>query len=437
MDLMSDTLDSELTTITLSSVQRQVEGMDVKQQLGSVLSVFSGAGGLDLGLEKAGLKTVGCLEIEALARETIQHNRPDWQLLDPSDVNIAAAELQPRDLGLRKRELDLIAGGPPCQPFSKAAQWQPTARQGMRDSRAQAVYGLIDLVATFLPKAILLENVAGFLKGPASARDAIEDGLKGINALHGTYYRLETAVLDAAEFGVPQHRHRAIAVARRDGKSFVFPVPTHPDKPVSTWDALADLPPVDWSPPPGLWTELLPSIPEGSNYLYLTSKGGGPELFGWRSRYWSFLLKLARDRPSWTLPASPGPYTGPFHWENRPLTVRERLRLQGFPDDWQLRGSHAHQVKMSGNATPPPLGEAIGRELIRQLKLGDAVERESILLRPPVLITARRSDCPVASAPVPVPEHFLYLAGPKPAHPGTGLGPAPRSAIPPAATENA
>jgi DNA (cytosine-5)-methyltransferase 1 len=435
--LTPEALDSELSAITLSSIKHQTEGMDVKQQLGSVLSVFSGAGGLDLGLEKAGLKTVGCLEIEPVARETIRHNRPEWQLLEPSDVNVAANELQPRDLGMRKRELDLIAGGPPCQPFSKAAQWQPAARQGMRDPRAQAVYGLLDLVASFLPKAILLENVEGFLKGPASARGVIENGLKEINALHGTSYQLEAAVLDAADFGVPQHRRRAIAVARRDGKSFTFPEPTRLGKPPSAWDAIADLPRVDWSPTPGLWTELLPSVPEGSNYLYLTARGGGPELFGWRSRYWSFLLKLARDRPSWTLPASPGPYTGPFHWDNRPLTVHERLRLQGFPDDWELCGSHVRQVKMSGNATPPPLGEVIGRELVRQLKLGEADERERVLCRPPLLAIVRRSDCPTASAPVAVPGQFLHLAGPKAAHPGTGRGPAPRSAPPSIVTENA
>lgn len=403
----------------------------MKQQLGRVLSVFSGAGGLDLGLEKAGLKTVGCLEIHPVARETLQYNRLGWQLLDPSDINLAAEELQPSDLGLRKRELDLIAGGPPCQPFSKAAQWQSAARQGMRDPRAQAIHGLLGLVESFLPKAILLENVAGFLKGPTSAREVIEDGLKEINALRGTSYRLETAVLDAADFGVPQHRLRAIAVARRDGRSFAFPAPTYSDKRISAWDALADMPHVDWSSRPGIWTDLLPSIPEGGNYLYLTARGGGPELFGWRSRYWSFLLKLARDRPSWTLPASPGPYTGPFHWDNRPLTVRERLRLQGFPDEWQLLGSRGQQVKMGGNATPPPLAEAIGRELVRQLKLGDMRERDSILRRPPVLQIARRTDCPPASGPVPVPDSFLYLAGPKPAHPGTGLGPAPRTARPP------
>jgi DNA (cytosine-5)-methyltransferase 1 len=402
----------------------------VYQQLGRVLSVFSGAGGLDLGLEYAGLQTVGCLEIDPVARETLRHNRSEWKLLEPGDVNVASAELQPRDLGLRKKELDLIAGGPPCQPFSKAAQWRSAARQGMRDPRARAIHGLLDLIASFLPKAILLENVAGFLKGPASARDVIEDGLKYINYSCGTSYRLDAVVLDAADFGVPQNRKRAIAVARRDGNPFSFPQPTHEGNPIAAWDVLAGMPKVDWSPRPDTWNELLPSIPEGGNYLHLTARGGGPELFGWRSRYWSFLLKLARDRSSWTLPASPGPYTGPFHWDNRPLTVDERMRLQGFPHDWELCGSQGSQVKMSGNATPPPLGEVIGREIVRQLKIGSADARSEILCCPPVLRAARRSDCPPASDPVPVPDHFLHMAGPKQPHPGAGLGPAPRTAIP-------
>jgi len=117
----------------------------------------------------------------------------------------------------------------------------------MRDPRAQAIHGLLGLVESFLPKAILLENVPGFLKGPTSAREVIEDGLKEINALRGTSYRLETAVLDAADFGVPQHRLRTIVVARRDGRSFTFPAPTYSDKRISAWDALADMPHVDWS----------------------------------------------------------------------------------------------------------------------------------------------------------------------------------------------
>jgi DNA (cytosine-5)-methyltransferase 1 len=397
------------------------------EPLGTALSMFSGAGGLDLGLEMAGFATVGCIELDRAARNTLRLNRPAWPLLEPRDVTLAAQSLRPKDLGLRRRELDLLVGGPPCQPFSKAAQWRQTGRTGMLDSRADAIHGMLEIAESFLPKAILLENVAGFLKGPVSARKTIEEGLQRINRACGTAYRLDTVVLDAANYGLPQHRLRAIAVACRNGTPFIVPSPTHSKARVTAWDVLADLPEVTWSPRAGSWAELLPSIPEGGNYLYLTARGGGAELFGWRSRYWSFLLKLARDRPSWTLPASPGPSTGPFHWDNRPLTVRERLRLQGFPDNWQLCGSLNQQVKMSGNATPPPLAEAVGRELVRQLKLGDPRQRDHILQSRSQLVATHRLDCPAPVDPVPVPVAFECMAGPKQAHPGTGLGPAPRN----------
>src|SRR5207302_1512865 len=95
----------------------------------------------------------------------------------------------------------------------------------------------------------------------------------------------------------------------------------------------------------GYWTGLLPSIPEGRNYLYHTRHGGGVELFGSRRRYWSFLLKLAQDLPAWTIPAKPGPSTGPFHWESRPLAVEELLRIQSFPADWNIAGNRTTQVK--------------------------------------------------------------------------------------------
>src|SRR4029079_12045835 len=112
----------------------------------------------------------------------------------------------------------------------------------------------------------------------------------------------------------------------------------------------------------GKWADLLASIPEGKNYLWHTNRGGGHQLFGYRTRYWSFLLKLAKDEPSWTLPAHPGPATGPFHWDNRPLSVAEMLSLQSFPAAWRVEGERrADHVTQIGNATPPLLAELLGR----------------------------------------------------------------------------
>lgn len=386
---------------------------------GPVLSVFSGAGGLDLGLDRAGFSTVACLDTEPAAQGTLRANEPGWEVPEDGDVSTAAARFTPRSLGMEPGDLAILAGGPPCQPFSKAAQWHLESRRGMNDPRAEPVNGMLDLLESFQPAVLLIENVAGYLSGRGSARPVIEERLRSINEAKGTAYRLMWEVLDAADFGVPQHRKRAIAVAFRDGSRFEFPVKTHSEHPVRAWDVLFDAPRDGSMPTPsGSWTPLLPSIPEGGNYQWLTARGGGPELFGWRTRYWSFLLKLARDRPSWTLPASPGPNTGPFHWENRPLSVRERLRLQSFPDGWELTGGVREQMVLAGNATPPLLAEVIGLKIASHIGVAGADARRPSLLR------QRQETVPAPARPSPIPDRFVPLIGKRSAHPGAGMGPA-------------
>jgi DNA (cytosine-5)-methyltransferase 1 len=387
-----------------------------------VLSVFSGAGGLDLGLEAAGFSHVLCLDNDPVARASLQKSRPAWVVPEAGDVDDAGRSLRPSDLELEPGELDLIAGGPPCQPFSKAAQWSNRSWQGLADPRARPLSGMLDLVGSFLPKAVLLENVPGFLRGPRSVLAPLQDGLERINDAKGTAYALRWWVVDAADYGVPQRRQRAIAVAFRDGLQFELPTPTHKSVPMTAWDALHDLVEDELPQPTGGYTDLLPSIPEGGNYQWLTARGGGPELFGWRTRYWSFLLKLAKAQPSWTLPASPGPNTGPFHWNNRPLSVRERLRLQTFPDDWFLTGSTREQYRLVGNATPPLLGEVFGSSISSALGL-----RACRLEHELALLPRRKPDIPDPTEPAPVPDRYGSRVGAKSAHPGTGLGPAPRT----------
>lgn len=304
----------------------------------TLLSVFSGCGGLDLGLEQAGFRVLGCVEIHPDARATLKANRPKWPLLTPGDVNALAKRIEPCDLGLKARQLSLLAGGPPCQPFSKAAQWSPNGCRGSLDNRATCLTGLLRLVDTFLPKVLLIENVPGFIMGRTSCLDRIKRALGRINRRHRCRYRLQWELVDAADFGVPQHRTRVIVVATRDGRALCWPAATHRDSALTAWDALGSLPSPAKGPPRRGWLELLPTIPEGSNYIWHTRRGGGYPLFGYRTRFWSFLLKLAKARPSWTLPAQPGPYTGPFHWDNRPLTSEEQLRLQSFPASWRVTG---------------------------------------------------------------------------------------------------
>ena len=386
----------------------------------TLLSTFTGAGGLDLGLERAGFEVLGCIEIDAIARETLGANRPAWRILEPHNITELASELRPRDLGLRPGQLALLAGGPPCQPYSKAAQWSPNGRSGTRDPRADGLHGFTTLINTFLPRALLIENVPGFARGRESAVPLLEDALTKINARHGTQYRLQRRVLLAAEYGVPQRRERAILVAIRDGASFRWPVRSSGDDPVRAWDAIGHLSPNGAPHATGKWAELLPSIPEGQNYLWHTSRGGGRSLFGYRTRYWSFLLKLAKDQPAWTLPGQPGPATGPFHWHNRPLSIKEMLRLQSFPATWKVAGEYREQVLQVGNATPPLLAEVLGRTLGEQL-FGLSYQGR------PTLYIRRKRRVAKPERRRAVPGKYLLFERLHPDHPGTGKGPRPRT----------
>ncbi len=378
-----------------------------------VLSAFSGVGGLDLGLEAAGFSTIACIEIDPDARSTLRNNRPSWRLLEPGDILALAETLRPSDLGLRVGELDVLAGGPPCQPFSKAAQWSTRARFGMTDPRSRCISAFISLVKRFKPKVVLIENVEGFARGRSSALPQLESDLSSHSS-----YRLEWRVLDACDFGVAQHRRRAIMVALRDGKPFRWPDPTHVHRPVRAWDALAQIKVAEPRQCKGKWAGLLPSIPEGGNYLHHTDHGEGTPLFGYRTRYWSFLLKLAKDKPSWTISAQPGPATGPFHWENRPLNVEELLRLQSFPATWKVAGPYRSQVKQIGNATPPLLSEVIARAIGDQV-FGIKCERE------PALHIPRRLRVPPPEPTRPVSREFIRFRGIHLPHPGAGRGPRP------------
>ena len=379
----------------------------------TVLSAFSGAGGLDLGLECAGFATIAAIERDKWARATLVANRPGWNLLPHLDITTMS--LEPRDLGMRRRELGLLVGGPPCQPFSKAAQWRDKARSGLRDPRSQCLSSFLGLIEKFLPQGVLIENVSGFVRGKTSAVATIEQTLVGINERNKTRYRLEWKVLNAVQYGVPQRRYRAILVAFRDGSSFAWPESTHPH-PIRAYDALDGVRPKNCPERSGYWTDLLPSIPEGRNYLFHTEGGGGLPLFGRRRWFWSFLLKLAKSEPAWTIPANPGPATGPFHWHNRPLAIEELLRLQSFPASWKLSGSPVAKVRQVGNATPPLLAEVIGRALGEQFF-------ELEYYGAPKLRIARKRDMPRASRVREVAQKYKHHIESQDDHPGEGKGP--------------
>ena len=388
------------------------------------LSAFSGIGGLDLGLERAGFGILGAVENDAAARHSLALNRPQPPFLEPHDIEEVARALAPGALGIEKRDLALLAAGPPCQPFSKAAQWARTGALGLSDNRSTAcLNGLLTLIERFLPHAVLIENVPGFVKGRGSALPFLEERLAAVNRGADTCYRLSQRVLDAADFGVPQRRRRAIIVLLRNGEAFDWPAATHRDRPIRAWDALRGVRPEAAPTPSGQFAGLLPSVPEGMNYQHFTERGEGPALFGYRCRFWSFLLKLAKAEPAWTVPANPGPATGPFHWESRPLAPEEILRLQSFPRSWRLEGAYRVQVRQAGNATPPLLAELLGRSIARQLFGVDDHEPLSLAID-------RSARVPPPTRPKPVPERYLSRLGEHPPHPGPGCGPSPRPARP-------
>jgi DNA (cytosine-5)-methyltransferase 1 len=380
-----------------------------------VLSLYTGAGGLDLGFEAAGFETAAAVEIDPEAVATLRHNR-DWPVLDRDVHTISSRELL-ATAGLAEGEADALIGGPPCQPFSKSGYWASGDTLRLGDPRAGTLGAYLRVLRDTLPKTFLLENVPGLAyRGKTEGLALIARTIEEINRDRGTHYTLSVSRLNAADFGVPQIRERVFVIGSRDGAEFTFPEPTHA-RPATAWDAIGDLEEDD-DPAlrvRGKWADLLPSIPEGENYLWHTERGGGLPLFGWRRRYWSFLLKLAKALPSWTIQAQPGPAIGPFHWKSRRLSARELCRLQTVPDDYTVLGTLAAVQRQLGNAVPSALAEALARAMRRQL-LGDKVDLRSRL-------------APTARGPVPGAEmvrevhpKYLDLVGSHAAHPGTGMG---------------
>ncbi|WP_414154281.1 DNA cytosine methyltransferase [Pseudomonas sp. BNK-43-a] len=399
------------------------------KQTKTMISLFSGAGGLDLGLSAAGFMNKLCVEIDLNAQKTLALNYPKLKLASSGDIHALAPSELLRQSGLKPRELTLLAGGPPCQPFSKSGYWATGDTDRLTDPRAKTLRAYLDIVREALPEVILLENVKGI------AYSAKDEGLKlfvseleSINRARKTSYHPHVIAINAADYGVPQSRERVFIVASRDGKEFKLPEPTHFDQEkipgkglpyLTAWDAIGDLDVDIWLDevkPTGKWADLLPTIPEGQNYLWHTEKMGGVPLFGWRTRFWSFLLKLAKDKPSWTIQAQPGPATGPFHWKGRLLSVRELARLQTFPDYYQFAGDRRAAHVQIGNAVPPAIGEFLGLEILRQF-FDDRVRSKL------KLIPKKRTDCPSPEKPKAVPKKYLSLSGAHDAHPGTGKGP--------------
>lgn len=397
-----------------------------------MISLFTGAGGLDYGFEAAGFRTAAAVEWDHDSCETLRENR-SFAVIEKSIHDVPTRDIL--DAGkLKVGEADVLIGGPPCQPFSKSGFWAKGDTLRLDDPRAETLRAYLRVLEEAQPAAFLLENVEGLgYSGKSDGAELLLREIEAINRRKGTRYEPCFQVLCAADYGVPQQRNRFIMVASRDGDTFSFPTPTHgasseeaqaklplavAEPYMTAWDALGD------EQPPsnedlaikGKWAQLLPSIPEGQNYLWHTDRGGGLPLFGWRRRYWSFLLKLAKNRISWTLQAQPGPAVGPFHWSNRRLSAREMSRLQTFPEDVAIVGSRVSVTRQLGNAVPSLLAEVLGREIRTQL-LGRGLPRGRLRLLP-----QRRKPIPPPEPVGAVPQDLMHLVGDHEAHPGTGKG---------------
>jgi DNA (cytosine-5)-methyltransferase 1 len=338
-----------------------------------LVSLYSGCGGIDLGFEKAGFETVFATDIWDKACDTLNHNF--------SNTEVVCSDIQDIDFKKIKdkhSDIDILAGGPPCPPFSKSRFYRKEKSRGFQD-----VDGHLTLTNYFRaleeldPKFFFFENVHGFVYKPH--QEALNFLLEESKRLD---YNVTYKVVNTADYGVPQTRERFICIGvKKSLKPFNFPEETHAAKKklndsnkqpwVTAGKVLND---IDYDLPEDIQMqagskhkELLREVPPGDNYLYFTEKRGHPNpQFKWRSRYWSFLLKLSPDRPSWTIQASHSNNMGPFHWKNRFLRIQEIKRIQTFDDNYEIVGSFRDQWRQIGNAVPPKLSEIIAKSLIEQ-----------------------------------------------------------------------
>lgn len=351
----------------------------------NTLSFFSGALGMDIGLEQAGLNVVLACEIDKRCRETITMNDADVGLI--GDISRYNPSQILEWSGLKSDEVDVIVGGPPCQAFSTAGR-----RKGFEDDRGNVFLDFIDVILALRPKYAVIENVRGLLSAPLKHRPHVErssskplaqDELPGgalhhiIDVLEAGGYRVTFNLYNAANFGVPQVRERLVLLCHRDGDTLPYLMPTHSnDQPfgLPAWktvrQAIGNLgPQSDHINFPEGRLKYYRMLNEGQYWRHLPAElqqeALGASYFSGGGKT-GFLRRLAWDKPSCTLVTHPAmPATDICHpVENRPLSVSEYKRIQQFPDSWKFAGSLIDQYKQIGNAVPVGLGAAIGRVLV-------------------------------------------------------------------------
>ncbi len=351
------------------------------------ISLFSGAMGLDQGLEKAGFKICVANEIEPAFVETIRSNTK-IPVID-RDINDVTAKEIFEITGLGRGDFDLVAGGPPCQPFSTAG-----AQRSISDERGNVMLSYIRLIKDIQPKTFLLENVRGLLYARI---DFVPDGFnkedyKSVMGEKGSLiyflykefekigYKVSFALFDSANYGVPQKRERILMFGSKLNHEVELPKPTHDKDGVigKRWitleEALKGLKEkdMDYVEFQEKHKKYLKKLKTGQYWKHLPEKdqmralGGSYKLQGGKT---GFYRRLGWKQPSPTLVTSPiMPATMLCHPEKlRPLSVQEYARIQQFPDNWKIAGSIRDQYKQIGNAVPVGLGYVAGKALINHL----------------------------------------------------------------------
>ena len=341
-----------------------------------VISLFSGAMGLDLGLNQAGLRVVVSQDVDRWCVETIRRN--GHTALDGDIRNLVAADpackFLLRTAGIKKESVFAVVGGPPCQSFSTAGK-----RLGVEDERGQLYLEFIKVLSALQPRFFIFENVKGLASMPTNPLDkdskpVLDSILEAFAALG---YKTVHGVLDAVHYGTPQFRERLVIVGSRDDEAIFLPEPTHfhrHQNPLFRWRTLGDA--ISSLDKPGAHANFSPSVkrflavvPEGGNWKSLSPEltreamGGAFESGGGKV---GFYRRLKFAEPSPTLVTSPiQKATMLCHpTELRPLSVKEYASLQQFPENWIFEGKTSDCYRQIGNAVPVPLGRALGQMLL-------------------------------------------------------------------------
>lgn len=349
------------------------------------ISLFSGAMGLDLGIEKAGIEIKLCVEMNKQAASTIRNNT-NIPVINRDITTIPTIELLETS-GLTNQEVDLIVGGPPCQAFSTAG-----ARRGLDDFRGNVIIQYLRVISEIQPRYFILENVRGILSAKLNAVPDSYHEYKDIKNMKGSVirflanefkklgYTISFTLFNAANYGVPQVRERVIIFGAKGEKRIPLPQPTHSEmgingteKWVTLGDVIKDLPKPnesEYTPLNKKMLQYMSLVKEGENWTNLEPKiakeamGKAYELSGGKT---GFLRRLSNSKPSPTLVTSPVmPATLICHpTELRPLSIKEYARVQQFPDDWKFSGNIADIYKQIGNAVPVGLGYMAGMQIVR------------------------------------------------------------------------